>query len=231
MMMPILQTSITSPDFVNPPHRAQFAFSMLDRIATAFIQPVVASAAVRLARTGISANQITVAGFAVGMLAAAAIASQNYVWGFALILLSRACDALDGAVARLSKPSDAGGFLDITLDFLFYASIPLAFAVANPLQNALPAAVLLAAFMGTGSSFLAFAVMAAKRSLTSVAYPNKSLYFLGGLTEATETLICLCAMCLLPQYFPELAYTFAALCALTIAMRIRWGMRVFQETK
>jgi phosphatidylglycerophosphate synthase len=204
---------------------------MLDRIATAFIQPVVTSAATRLARIGLSANQITVAGFVIGLVAAAAIASQHYLMGAALILLSRTCDALDGAVARLSKVTDAGGFLDITLDFLFYASIPLAFAVANPLQNALPAAVLLAAFMGTGSSFLAFAVMAAKRSMTSVAYPNKSLYFLGGLTEATETLICLCLMCLLPQYFPELAYTFAALCALTIAMRIRWGMRAFRDAK
>ena len=204
---------------------------MLDRIATAFIQPVVTTAAIRLARSGLHANQITVAGFLIGLMAAVAIAFEHTLWGLVLILLSRSCDALDGAVARLTQASDAGGFLDITLDFLFYASIPLAFAVSNPLQNALPAAVLLAAFMGTGSSFLAFAVMAAKRSMTSVAYPNKSLYFLGGLTEATETLICLCAMCLLPQYFPELAYTFAALCALTIAMRIRWGMRAFSKTE
>ncbi len=204
---------------------------MLDRIAIAFIQPVVTRAAIQLANVGLNANQITVAGFVIGLLAAVAIASENFLLGGGLILLSRTFDALDGAVARLSKVTDAGGFLDITLDFLFYASIPLAFAIANPPQNALPAAVLLAAFMGTGSSFLAFAVMAAKRSMISMAYPNKSLYFLGGLTEATETLVCLCAMCLLPQYFPLLAYTFAALCALTIAMRIRWGMRAFQDEK
>ena len=204
---------------------------MLDRIAIAFIQPVVTRAAIQLANVGLSANQITVAGFVIGLSAAVAIASENFLLGGGLILLSRTFDALDGAVARLSKVTDAGGFLDITLDFLFYASIPLAFAIANPPQNALPAAVLLAAFMGTGSSFLAFAVMAAKRSMISMAYPNKSLYFLGGLTEATETLVCLCAMCLLPQYFPLLAYTFAALCALTIAMRIRWGMRAFQDEK
>lgn len=60
------------------------------------------------------------------------------------IFLSRLCDALDGAVARQGQPTDAGGFLDITLDFLFYASIPLAFAVADPGANALAAAVLLA---------------------------------------------------------------------------------------
>ena len=55
-------------------------------------------------------------------------------------------------MARLTAPTDRGAFLDITLDFLFYASIPLAFAVADPAANALPAAVLLAAFIGTGSA-------------------------------------------------------------------------------
>ncbi len=60
----------------------------------------------------------------------------------------------------MTQSTDRGAFLDITLDFLFYASIPLAFAIADPAANALPAAVLLAAFIGTGSSFLAFAVLA-----------------------------------------------------------------------
>ena len=141
--------------------------------------------------------------------------------------ISRLCDALDGAVARQTRVTDAGGFLDIALDFLFYASIPLAFAWSDPARNALPAAVLLAAFVGTGSSFLAFAVIAAKRGLTSLDYPDKSFYFLGGLTEATETLACFAAMCFWPEFFIELAYGFAALCAVTTAMRLWWGWRAF----
>jgi phosphatidylglycerophosphate synthase len=137
------------------------------------------------------------------------------------------CDGLDGLVARQTHATDAGGFLDITLDFLFYASIPLAFAVANPAANALAAAVLLAAFIGTSTSFLAFAVLAAKRKLTSTDFPDKSFYFLGGLTEATETLMFFTAMCIWPQHFAVLASTFAALCAITIATRIWWGWRAF----
>lgn len=202
---------------------------MLDRRATALINPFVTSAAKALVRLGFGASQITVAGFLIGLFAAYLIATQAFLTGALFILLSRTFDALDGAVARLTRASDAGGFLDITLDFLFYPSIPLAFAFANPSQNALPAAVLLAAFMGTGSSFLAFAVMAAKRGMASTAYPNKSFYFLGGLTEATETLLCFCAMCLWPAYFPELAYLFSALCAVTIALRIGWGWRAFRD--
>ena len=151
------------------------------------------------------------------------IAFHAYFAAAVLILASRLCDALDGAVARATQPTDAGGFLDITLDFLFYAGIVLAFAIADPLARALPAAVLLAAFIGTCSSFLAFAALTAKRGISSMQYPGKSFYFLGGLTEGTETLIVFIAMCIWPEWFAELAYGFAALCTITIATRIVGG--------
>ena len=201
---------------------------MLDRFATRLIRPAVDACANVLVRAGVRANTVTLVGFAIGIFAAVLIAAGAYCAGANALFLSRICDALDGAVARQTAPTDAGGFLDITLDFLFYASIPLAFAVANPSANALAAAVLLTAFIGTGSSFLAFAVIAAKRQLHSVDYPNKSFYFLGGLTEATETLAFFGAMCLWPQHFAVLAYVFSALCAITIATRIFWGWRAFQ---
>ena len=198
---------------------------MLDPYATALIRRPVTAAARQLARWGLSANSITLAGFALGVFAAFLIANELYLTGAATLFGSRLLDALDGAVARQGQSTDAGGFLDITLDFLLYASIPLAFALADPTRNALAAAVLLAAFMGTSTSFLAFAALAAKRGLSSTAYPNKSFYFLGGLTEATETLACFAAMCLWPQHFATLAYGFAALCAITIATRLWWGWR------
>lgn len=201
---------------------------MLDRLAVRLLRKPVTAAAVALARMGIGANSISLLGFTLGLGAAACITSARYAPGVVLILLSRSCDALDGAVARQTRASDAGGFLDIALDFLFYASIPLAFALAEPAANALPAAVLLTAFMGTSSSFLAFAALAAKRGMDNTDYPDKSIYFLGGLTEATETLGVFLAMCLWPQHFAVLAYGFAALCAITTATRIVWGWRAFQ---
>jgi phosphatidylglycerophosphate synthase len=172
---------------------------------------------------------VTVVGFLIGIAAAVAIALQAYALGLVLILASRVADGLDGPLARLTQATDRGAYLDITLDFLFYASIPLAFAVADPAANALPAAVLLAAFIGTGSSFLAFAALAEKRGLASDAYPNKGLYYLGGLTEASETLICFALMCVWPDMFSWWAYGFAALCALTVATRIVGGARVLGQ--
>ncbi|QDL55725.1 CDP-alcohol phosphatidyltransferase family protein [Rhodoferax aquaticus] len=200
---------------------------MLDRFAVRLIRPTLHVAAKALVKLGVGANSVTVVGFLIGIFAAVLIATQAYLAGAIAILLSRLSDGIDGAVARQTQATDAGGFLDITLDFLFYASIPLAFALANPAANALAAATLLMAFMGTSSSFLAFAALAAKRGLHSVDYPDKSFFFLGGLTEATETLATFMAMCLWPQHFALLAYTFAALCAVTTATRIWWGWKSF----
>ena len=201
---------------------------MIDRQTSALIRPALDGLARRLVRHGVGADALTFTGLAVGWAAAGAIALQAYWIGATLILASRLCDGLDGAVARATTPTDRGGFLDISLDFLFYPAIPLAFAFADPAANALAAAVLLAAFVGTGTCFLAFATIAAKRGLISVDYPDKSFYFLGGLTEATETLVFFVAMCLWPQHFATLALIFAAMCAVTIVSRIFWGWQAFR---
>jgi phosphatidylglycerophosphate synthase len=200
---------------------------MLDRLVLPLLRPALSLAARGLQRAGVHADHVTLMGFAVGMLAAVAIALGHAFVGLTLLLLSRIFDGIDGTLARLTAPTDRGGFLDITLDFLFYASIPLAFAIAQPATNALPAAVLLAAFIGTATTFLAFATLAAQRGLKNTAFPNKGIYYLGGLTEGTETLICFALMCLWPAHFALFAYSFAALCGLTIVTRLWAGWRAF----
>ena len=189
------------------------------RLNTALRGPLTAMARQLQAR-GLRADALTWAGFAVGLLALPLIASGHSGLALLAIALNRLADGLDGAVARLGQPTDRGAFLDITLDFVFYASIPLGFALADPAANGLAAALLLFGFMGTGSSFLAFAVLAARRGLHSTAFPNKGLYYLGGLTESTETIAVFVCMCLWPAWFVPLACGFAALCGLTTATRI-----------
>lgn len=200
---------------------------MLDRALNDRLQRPIQALARWLAGQGVRADHLTWAGFAVGLLAVPLIASGHPRWALLAMALNRLADGLDGTLARLTAPTDRGAFLDITLDFLFYASIPLAFALANPAANGLAAAVLLFAFMGTASSFLAFAVLAARRGLTSTAYPRKGFYYLGGLTEATETLAVFTLMCLVPAWFVPLALGFAALCALTTVTRVVAGWQAF----
>ena len=202
---------------------------MLDRAANAALAPLLQAGARALVRAGVGADSVTVIGFAIGIAAAVSITLQAWLLGLALVLASRLADGLDGPVARLTEPTDRGAYLDITLDFLFYASIPLAFAIADSSRNALPAAVLLAAFIGTGSSFLAFAVFAERRGLSTDTGPRKGFFYLGGLTEATETLICFGLMCVWPDRFAWWAYGFAVLCLLTIATRIVGGARTLSS--
>lgn len=200
---------------------------MFDRQALKLLNPLMNRAARLFAGLGVSADMATLAGFCFGM-AAAVLIVLGYTWVAVLpLLVNRALDGLDGALARLTSSTDRGAFLDISLDFVFYAAVPLAFAVCDPEANALAAAALLAAFVCTGISFLAFAIIAEKRGLKSTVYPSKSFYYLGGLTEGTETILCFVAMCLWPQHFAVIAYIYAGLCVLTTVTRLAAGWKTF----
>jgi phosphatidylglycerophosphate synthase len=200
---------------------------MLDRAALKIVKPLNEKAAALLASRGVTADQATLAGFAFGMIAACMVVAGFTAAAILPLLINRALDGIDGALARRAGATERGAFLDISLDFVFYGAIPLAFGVLDPAANAMAAAVLLAAFLATGTSFLAFAVIAEKRGLRSTAYPSKSFYYLGGLTEGTETILCFLAMCLWPQHFAAIAYAYAALCALTAGTRLYAGWKMF----
>lgn len=201
---------------------------MLDHIVRPYIDPPLNMAGRALARTGLSANAVTLGGFAVGLATIPAIAACSFPLALGLILANRLTDGLDGAVARARGPSDLGGYLDIVCDFILYSGWAFAFALANPVY-AVPAAFLILSFMGTGSSFLTYAVIAAKRGLTTEIRGSKSLYYLGGLTEGTETILIFMLFCLLPQHFAVLAYGFAAACWITTLSRILAAARRFAE--
>ena len=200
---------------------------MLDTVLRPIINRPLDAAGRLLAKRGVTANTVTVAGLLIGLLAAVAIAMQYFLVAFALIVANRISDGLDGAVARASAPTDRGGYLDIVVDYVFYGSVPLAFALANPAQNALPAAALLAGFCLTCASFLTFATIAAKRGLETAAHGRKSFFYSTGLVEGTETIAFFLLMTVLPAWFPVLAWIFAALCVLTAAQRSALAMKLF----
>ncbi|MGL5385540.1 MAG: CDP-alcohol phosphatidyltransferase family protein [Serratia sp. (in: enterobacteria)] len=178
---------------------------------------------------GVSPDKLTLLGFAIGVLALPLLALQWYGAALVAIVLNRLFDGLDGALARRRGLTDAGGFLDISLDFLFYALVPFGFILADPQQNALAGAWLLFAFIGTGSSFLAFAALAQKHRLDNPGYAHKSFYYLGGLTEGTETIALFILSCLLPGAFVWLAWIFGALCWMTTLTRVWSGYQTLKR--
>ncbi len=196
---------------------------MLDRWTMPMTHRWLTRIAEPLHRQGYTPDQITVTAFCIGITALPLLAWQHYWLALVVIILNRLGDGLDGALARLSgRTSDAGGFIDIGLDFVFYAAVVLGFALANPAQNALPAAWLLFAFIGTGTSFLAFAIAAKHQAIERPHFPSKAFYYLEGLTEGTETVLALVLFCLFPEHFPTLAALFTIACIITTATRL-WG--------
>lgn len=154
------------------------------------------------------------------------IVTGAFTLALLLFLGGRIADGLDGAVARVNGKTDRGGFLDIALDMVVYGAIPLAFAIHDPGSNALPAAVLLASFLANGSAFLAFALMAERRKAELPVPADKSIYYMAGLAEGTETVVVLAAFCIWPDAFAVIAYGFAALCFASAAGRIVFAWRI-----
>lgn len=201
---------------------------MFDAQVRRWIDPPLDALARLLCKASINANIVTVGGFVVGMAGCAAIAFENYTWALFLIGLNRLADGLDGAIARQSGSTDVGGFLDIILDMIFYSGVPFAFALAQP-ESMLPAMFLIYSFIGTGGSFLAYAVISAKRGVTSDRLKQKSFFYSQGLMEGTETIVFFFLFCTWPGHFAVLAWTFGGLCWLTTIIRIITGILMFQD--
>lgn len=199
----------------------------------AHLRPVIDPPLRQLAKlclaAGLRANHLTAIGFIFGLLAGLCIITGYNYLAFGFFCLNRLCDGLDGALARLTKPTDAGGFLDIVADFLFYALIPFAFGVAF-VETRLAALFLIFSFVGAGTSFLAYAIIAAKRGVSAdnadLAH-KRSFFYIGGLTEGSETILFLGLVILWPAAFVPAAFIFGSLCWLTTATRVWAGWRHF----
>ena len=181
-----------------------------------------------LVALGMTANQVTMIGAAFGLIAAGCVAAGLFYPALWFVIANRVIDGLDGAVARASRSSDFGGYLDIVSDFIFYSAIPMAFAVARP-ETALAAAFLIFSFIGTATSFLGFAILAEKHQVTTQICGKKAFYYLGGLTEGTETILLFLAMLVWPDYFSLMAIVFGILCWVTTGTRIYAAYRQFND--
>lgn len=193
---------------------------MLDPVLRRWIDPPLDRAGAWLAARGVTANAVTGLGLFVGLAAVPLLALGHYVPALFAIGLNRLLDGLDGAVARHGRASPYGGYLDIFCDMVFYAAVPLGFALARP-ENAVWAALLLASFVCTCASFLGRAVLAAGRGESDTGRRGrKSFFHAAGLIEGTETTVGFVLFCLLPDLFPWLAGIMAGLCFWTAAARV-----------
>ena len=173
---------------------------------------LISVAAKYLHKLGISANMISILGFIIGLLAINFLAMSSFGIALICILLNRLFDALDGALARHTKVTEFGIFLDTTLDYVFYAGLIFGFALANPYENAVAASFLLFAFTSSACAMLAYAIVAYKNNSRQKLEITKSPFYLGGFAQGFETLVGMIILCVLPSAFLPIAIILGVLC-------------------
>lgn len=171
---------------------------------------------------------VTIIAAAVGLATAAAAWQGAYLIALGLWALNRVLDGLDGTLARLTgRQSDLGAYLDVLLDHVVYAAVPLGLAVAAGTPEAMLAyAVMLASFYVNAASWMYLAAILEKRQsgaaargeLTTVTMP-------AGLVEGAETVVLYTLFLLFPGALVPLYWLMAILVAVTVGQRLVWAVR------
>ncbi len=209
---------------------------MLDRPVRALLDRPVGALAAALDRPGITPDGLTVAGLVLGLGSAVAAALQLWALALALWLVSRVVDGLDGALARRrradgrqSSDSEAGGFLDITADFVVYGATVLGVALGVTAAYDAPwqpfAAVLLVYYVN-GAAFLAFSSIAERTGRR--IDDGRSLSFLGRIAEGTETIVVHSLWLIAPFWAWQLAVVWAVFVGVSAVQRMVAGYRALR---
>ncbi len=141
-------------------------------------------------------------------------------------MLNRICDALDGAVARQTVAKPLGQFLDMTLDLIFFAGLPFAFALADPARG-LAAVFFVFGILASGASSLAFTVVAEEQGAAVTPRGYTALGYLARLMEDSEFFVAFAIACVAPQAFSVIAYIVGVLCFMTAGARIAFAVARF----
>ena len=192
---------------------------MIDKKINNYLKPYLFYVAKILCKFNISANFITLIGSIFGFFCFFFIIKSNFILAFLFLFLNRLFDGLDGAIARLVGQTDLGAFYDIISDFIFYCLFPIAFIFIN-IDNAYSICFLLLSFVATQSTFLASAWLLEKNKIFISKKNTKSFFYIGGITEGFETIICFSLMLLFNNFIDLISYCFGTLCWITFIFRV-----------
>lgn len=174
----------------------------------------------------VSPMQVTLAGGVVGVIAGAVTLQAAYGLGLALWLVNRVLDGLDGTIARkTNQQSDLGGYVDILIDHVVYASVPIFLAISvNRVEVYIALALMLMAFYTNAAGWAVLSSILEKRNLGAKAHSEKTTVSMPtGLIEGTETIIGYILFFLFPAYLEWLFLVMAVLVGLTIIQRLMWA--------
>lgn len=212
---------------------------MLDRSLRSVLSRPLEATAAAIDRPWISPDGLTITGLVLGVGSAVAAGFQLWWVALALWLVSRVADGLDGTLARRRRrrvtedaappPSHAGGFLDITADFVAYGATVVGVAFGATTGYGAPwwpFLLVLLAYYINGTAFLAFSSIAERSGRT--IDDGRSLSFLGRIAEGTETIVVHSLWLILPFWAWQIALIWAAFVAVSATQRIVAGYRALR---
>lgn len=201
---------------------------MLDEPLRKWVDPLYTKAADALAWRDIRPSRVIIAGFLLSIAAFPAIVFGHYIVALVLIASGRSVDGLGGAVRRQTRATDLGDFLDISLEYIYCAAIPFAFALADP-SRALAACFFVFAFTVSAATFLAYSKFATKRGIDVKVGGVKGVSHLAGLTDGAEAFIAFTIVCIHPEWFGIVAYVFGIICFVSAGFRFAAAFSDFPE--
>jgi hypothetical protein len=185
---------------------------MLDAIIRRYTLPSLAEPARRIAALGIGADALRAAGFVAGIAALPAIGRRAYLLGLALIALGRLLDFGGGALARLRVHVHFGPNLEHAVELVWTASVPFAFALAEP-ERALAAMFLMLGLVARA------AVLGEDPNLTPAA--TASVLEIGAqLLGKSEIFVAYALACIFPSWFSVIAYALGVACFVMTGFRV-----------
>jgi phosphatidylglycerophosphate synthase len=191
---------------------------VLDTHARKYVQPLMDRTSDSLLRLGLSANQVTVISFIIGTSSGIFIYLDYYVWAVIVLWASGFLDAVDGTMARKTKPSAFGTVLDVSFDRVVEISVILGLAFRFP--EAMWALLLLStSIIFAMTIFLTVGAVSEKKGV-------KSFYYQAGAAERTEGFILFTAMVLFHNFLVILTLAFVAIELFTAFQRLIEAKRI-----
>ncbi|MEI5909393.1 CDP-alcohol phosphatidyltransferase family protein [Bacillus spongiae] len=165
---------------------------MLDTHARKYVQPMIQKSARVSLQLGMTANQMTVVAFIIGASSGVFYYLEQPIVAVIVLWLSGYLDAVDGTMARLTKPTPFGTVMDITFDRIVEISVILGIAALHP--EAMWALLLLSvSIIISMTIFLTVGAISEKQGM-------KSFYYQAGLAERTEGFVLFSLMMLFPDW-------------------------------
>ena len=210
------------------------SFSKYKKNAKKYFEKFINSLAKKINKIGIKADHVTIVGFVIGMFSINFLSYEEYGYALLFILINRFFDILDGAIARISKVTKFGIFLDTLFDYIFYSGVIFGFAFARGGFNSLAAAFLLFSLLCVSCSMLSYALIDTKK-LTSADKEDKNMpFYLKGVIQGYEVFCAITLSCFFPSFFPLIATLVGVLClikAVSVIIKAYYNFVILQKNE